>query len=217
MTNSSLTELGHAVERHLVDDAGGWCDAEKANNLASWVAALRPKVVVEIGVWQGGSLIPMALGLKHNKSGIAIGIDPWSAAASVVDEDQVNADWWGKQDHNAAYKVFLDRVQKHELSPYVQVWRQKSDDVSPPHTIDLLHVDGNHTDQAIRDVDRFGSAVRIGGIMVLDDINWANGAVSRAHTRARSLGFIELYRTGVKPGLPGGTCVVMQRTDPAAE
>lgn len=222
----SLTELAQTIERHL-PEGGVWCDLEKAHRLAAMIVGLRPSVVVEIGVWQGGSLIPCALAAKYNvdqhrattAKAIAdgkptpkpftckvIAIDPWSAQASIADEEPANVAWWGKQDHDAAFNTFVERVARHELSGIVMVWRQRSDDATPPRTIDLLHVDGSHTEQAVRDVGRFGRAVRIGGIMVLDDLDWSSGAVQRARDLALQLGFVELYKLG--------SGVVLQRADP---
>ena len=40
------------------------------------VLALRPAVVVEIGVWRGSSLLPMALALKELGRGQIVGVDP---------------------------------------------------------------------------------------------------------------------------------------------
>lgn len=201
----SFAELAQTIERHL-PEGGEWCDLEKANRLAALVVGLKPPLVLEIGVWQGGSAIPLALALKYNGTGKLIAVDSWSAQASIANEAPVNVEWWGKQDHNAAFKTFADRVARHELTGIVEIWRDRSDDVTPPRTIDLLHVDGSHTEQAVRDVARFGRAVRIGGIMILDDLDWAGGGVQRAHGLALQIGFIELYKLG--------TGVVMQRTDP---
>jgi predicted O-methyltransferase YrrM len=61
----------------------GWCTKEKAYTLASLVIGTRPAVIVEVGVFGGRSFLPMALALKELGKGMAIGIDPWSPAASV--------------------------------------------------------------------------------------------------------------------------------------
>src|SRR6185295_786237 len=104
-----------------------------------------------------------------------IAIDPWTQAASIAGEEPANIEWWGKVDHDQAYQDFYERVQRHELGSIVEIWRKPSDECTPPQTIDILHVDGNHTEQAIRDVERFGKNVRIGGLMMLDDLEWSSG------------------------------------------
>ncbi len=165
----------------------GWCPPEKAINLMSIIFALRPKVVVETGVFGGKSLIPMALALKAIGSGKAIGIDPWR----------------GNIDHEEIYQGFVENVKRLGLEPFIEVQRAKSDDVKPPKVIDCAHFDGQHAAQVLREVKRFGSRVRIGGIVVLDDLSWANDGVNHVAQAVELLlksGFIELYRVKQSDG-----------------
>jgi predicted O-methyltransferase YrrM len=197
------------IERHL-HEGGGWCDLDKAQGLAALVWALRPSLVVEIGIWTGGSMIPMLIALRDLGAGQAIAIDPWNAEASIAGEAPENVEWWGGQvgqgGHERALECFRGRLRKHGLEPICHIWRQRSDDTDPPTKIDMIHIDGNHTEQAVRDVSRFAPEVRDGGILVLDDLEWAGGGVGRARDLAVSLGFVELYRLG--------SGCVMQRTAP---
>ncbi len=69
----------------------------------------------------------------------------------------------------------------------------------PMQEIDLLHIDGQHTEQAVKDVDRFARNVRRGGICCMDDIEWANDGdqqVKAAVERLKELGFVEKYPVG---------------------
>jgi predicted O-methyltransferase YrrM len=190
------------IER-VLPDGGQWCSLEKAQALAALVIGLRPRTIVEIGVWMGGSAIPMLLALKKLGAGKLVAIDPWDPAASVVGETPDNATWWGNVDHDRAYLRFVERMRELDLSSYCEVLRKRSDDCLPPDAIDLLHVDGSHTEQATRDVARFCPLVRTGGIAVLDDVDWHGGHVSRGVALARSMGFADLY--------PLGTGLVMHR------
>lgn len=195
-------------------DGGDWCSLEKAQTLAAIVVGLRPRLVCEIGVWMGGSLVPMAMGLRaldhldraQGREPVArrvVGVDPWSAQESCAGQAEVDKSWWGTVDHEAAMLVFLARLERHGLREYCEVVRCSSDDAIVPPSIDLLHVDGNHAEQATRDVARFAPRVPAGGILVLDDLSWAGDHVRRAQDLARELGFCTLY--------PLGTGVVMQR------
>lgn len=197
-----MRKLLAEIER-VLPDGGGWCSLDKAHTLAALIVGLKPRLVVEIGVWTGGSLIPMLLALQHNRIGRAIAIDPWSSQVSVVNETPENAEWWGKVDHDAAHGKFVSRMNVLEVASLCDVWRMRSDDATPPIEIGLLHVDGSHTEQAIRDVERFAPHVVPGGILVLDDLHWGGGGVERAYDVALKLGFDDLY--------PLGTGVVMQR------
>ena len=72
------SELAHP------DHQDGWCKLEKANALAAAIVSIQPNLIVEVGVWAGRSLIPMALSLKYLGKGKILGIDPWRAADSEI-------------------------------------------------------------------------------------------------------------------------------------
>jgi len=183
-----------AAASQSVENSGGWCSPVKAAILASIVLELRPAVVVEIGVWTGSSLIPMLLALKHTGTGVAHAIDAWSPRVSVRNEATANRTWWGSVDHDEALRRFRSRLDAYEVARYCEIHRAESNACNVPPSIDLLHVDGSHTDQAIQDVERFGAAIRPSGVMVMDDLGWEGGGVDRAVARARELGFADLYQ-----------------------
>lgn len=194
----------------VTQEGGDWCSVSKAQALAGLIVSLRCPTVVEIGVWMGGSAIPMALALQHNfvEAGVRgrlVAIDPWSPAASVVDQQGDNQKWWSDVNHDQALATFKRRIAKHELESFVEIVRSSSDDAAVPEQIDLLHIDGNHGPQAVRDVDRFAPAIPGGGILVMDDLQWEGGSVERAHQTAIARGFRDLYQIG--------TGVVMIRHD----
>ncbi len=170
----------------------GWCSVEKACDLADVILKLKAEVTVEIGVFGARSLIPMAMAHAEQDRGIIIGIDAWDASTSADGETKENAEWWAKVDHEEIYQKALAHIKRLDLEKYVKLIRAKSDDVEPPAIIDLLHVDGSHTIQAMKDVERFGPHVREGGIVFLDDIHWAGGGVEKAMEKLLSMGFRHL-------------------------
>lgn len=176
-----------------VPNMGGWCSVQKANDLALAVIKLKADVTVEIGVLDGRSLIPMAMAHAEQQHGIVWAIDPWSVAASVEHQNAANSEWWGKLDHEASHQRFLGHIATHGLGNYVKVIRQKSDDVEPPECVDLLHIDGSHSVQAIRDVERFASRVRVGGYVFADDIHWEGGMVEKAVDKLLTMGFVKIF------------------------
>ena len=188
-----MTNLFDRITAWLEATKNDWCKPIKAHALAASVIALRPDIVVEIGIFRGGSFVPMAMALKEVGKGIAVGIDPWSAQASIEGQIPVNAAWWGNLDYNVIYKDFMAQINQIGLSDAVRIERKKSDDARVPDRIDLLHIDGNHSDQAIRDVERFGTSVRVGGLCFMDDIHWDGGGVERACDRLIKMNFVKLY------------------------
>lgn len=178
----------------IVPKLPGWCSVSKAVTLASSIVALRPEIIVEIGVYGGRSLIPMAMACASVSKGIVIGIDPWEKSASVEGQPQEHATWWGNLDHEHIMKSFLAQVELLRLKNFVNVVRKRSDEVTPPKNIDIISLDGNHGPQALKDVERYAPNVRVGGLIVFDDLNWSGGNVSLATEKAKSLGFVELHR-----------------------
>jgi hypothetical protein len=114
----------------------GWCSPVKAATLASAVLALRPAVVVEVGVFGGSSFIPLALALKEIGQGIAYGIDPWSAPASADGQlNPADLEYWSKQEtHDVVYNDFMRQTQQLDLGPFINIQRRKSDDADIPDT-----------------------------------------------------------------------------------
>lgn len=195
--------INRIVDEFTENRIPGWCPLQKALDLAAVIIAFRPKKTVEIGVYGGKSLLPMALVCEAIDAGVVIGIDPWSPAASAEGYTGDNASWWGRLDHEGIYRSFTENVKRLGVHNRVAIERAKSDDAAVPVDIDLLHVDGQHTEQATRDVKRFGANVRIGGLVCMDDLGWQNDGVahvSQAVDALLALGFIELHRTRTERG-----------------
>lgn len=183
----------------------GWCDLNKANVLAAMVVALRPKLIVEIGVYGGRSLQAFAIALKHLGAGRVVGIDPWNKEAALESmADAANVAWWSHLDYERVYRICMENLALSGVNDFVSILRQRSDDVDPSGwEPDIIHVDGSHEEPAFRDVIRYGARVRIGGICVCDDTKWSSGAPQRGVAWLLANGFIELY--------PLGTGAVFQR------
>lgn len=183
----------------------GWCDLEKALTLAAITVALRPNLAIEVGVYGGRSLQPVAIAMKHLGRGKIIGIDPWSKDASVADmTDPAHVAWWSHLDHERVYQKCIAEIQASGISDHVEIIRKKSDDVDPSEWIaDIFHLDGSHEETAYRDTIRYAPSIRLGGICICDDINWSSGAPKRGVEWLLGNGFVQLY--------PLGTGAVFQR------
>lgn len=177
----------------MIPTVTGWCSIEKGNDLALAVLKTKSAVSIDVGVWGGRSAIAMALAHAEQDYGVVWAIDPWSATASVEGYDQVNAEWWGKQDHELVYQNFLASLKQHGVEKYVKVIRARSDDAPVPDSLGVAHFDGQHTDQTVRDVERFASNVTPNGFVFCDDIHWAGGGVERGVEKLLTLGFVQIF------------------------
>lgn len=155
-----------------MNELEGWCTQVKASILIDLVSLFSPKKIVEIGVFGGKSLIPMAFALRENgQEGKIYGIDPWSIQESVQGMDAVNTEWWGGVDHEYILAGLKEKITKFGLDNYVTLIRGSSKDVFLIRDIDILHVDGNHSEEAaIFDVCKWMSLVRRGGFIIFDDV-----------------------------------------------
>lgn len=151
----------------------GWCAESKAGILIDLILTHKPQTVVEIGVFGGKSLIPMGIALQANGSGKAFGIDPWSNIESVQGMDEANKKWWSSLDHQAILNGLIGKINKFGLQDQISLVRATSKDASPIYDIDVLHIDGNHSEEtSYFDVTKWVPLVRQGGIIILDDVTW---------------------------------------------
>jgi len=158
-----------------MDQLDGWCSKEKASILIDFIMLLRAKTIVEIGVFGGKSLVPMALALKGMGNGTIYGVDPWTQEASIVGMDGANKDWWGHLDHDMIYRNLVSKIKTFDLEHNVVLIRDSSINAPAISNIDILHIDGNHSDEAAMiDVTKWVPYVRKGGLIIFDDINWNN-------------------------------------------
>jgi GR25 family glycosyltransferase involved in LPS biosynthesis/predicted O-methyltransferase YrrM len=154
----------------------GWCGLEKSNELYNLVIDQKPKVLVEIGVFEGKSLFSQALALKENGSGKIYGIDPWSKKDSLEGlKEKKDIDWWTSLDYESIYNGCVDFLNKEDLHSHVELKKERSDEFIKTfqEPIDILHIDGNHEEESsVSDVNLFLPLVKNGGFVWFDDASW---------------------------------------------
>src|SRR5947207_11234135 len=127
------------------------------------VAAFQPRVLVELGVDRGESYFAFCQSAAENKTGTrCFGIDAWRGDqhAGGYDETtfaQVSA-------HNRAnYNAF---------SALIRASFDAALDQFEPESIDILHIDGLHTESAVRhDIASWLPKIRPGGSLLLHDVD----------------------------------------------
>lgn len=183
--------------KQLTDLPHGWTSYEEAVALASSVIALRPAVSVEIGVYAAKGLTALALAHKMINHGKAIGIDPYSAEASV--EGQIREDykkWWGDVDYQFIFETAHSTLQQFDVQNYAEIIKAKSRDVIVPKDIGVLRIDGNHGEEVLNDVRLYTPSCVTGAILFLDDTGWPGLSVDRAAEELGKNGWRKLYMIG---------------------
>jgi predicted O-methyltransferase YrrM len=186
---------------------GGWCPLNKQHILAALILGHQCRRIVEIGVFQGGSLLPMAAAARIT-SGVVLGIDPYDSAAAEQKDHLdrlaplIGTDWHERIDWEGLHARVCETITQRGLSPYCRIVRATSslaaEDIEPG--IDLLHIDGNHDEAAVAaDIASYVPKVRPGGFVVLDDTHWDGVYSQYEGLRSRMQVFYEAPGTGARP------------------
>lgn len=126
------------------------------------VEAIRPKLVVELGVYNGLSFFTFCQSMQENDiDGVAYAVDCWEGDEHTDAYD--DSIYKGVQEHAREYY----RGSSYLLKMYFQEALQHFDDDS----IDLLHIDGLHTYDAVKeDFETWYPKVKPGGIILFHDV-----------------------------------------------
>lgn len=160
----------------------GWCQPEKAIDLYDRVVEAKAKLVVEIGVFGGKSLLALGLAAKKIGDCKVVGIDSWEFNDVLNQMDQENQAWWASQDMEAIYASARQAMHIAMLTNVVQLLKKNSTDslMNLPNEIDVLHIDGNHSEwDSTRDVLNWVPKVKSGGFIYMDDEDWQTTKVAQ--------------------------------------
>lgn len=175
--NLEVEDLKQRVSK-VLPTLEGWCSQEKAMNFIDLVLEVKPEVCVEIGAFGGSSVFPVASALKFLGNGTLIAIDPWDKIECIKYfdpiEDAEHLKWWGNLNINYIYYAYLNMLKKNGLEDYVVTLRSTSENaISHIDTIDILYIDGNHSELvSLLDVELYLPKVRDGGYVWYNDAPW---------------------------------------------
>lgn len=163
----------------------GWLSEEKYQWFEKAYQTLKERtpegdeiVAVELGVFYGMSAIAQGIICRNLKAPVLLyGVDAWEKDASLEGKnDAENDKWWSEVDYDAALASFEHAIKVFRLEDNVFPIKSKSEDAIhgfEDGTIDLLHIDGNHSEEkSCLDVDLWLPKVKSGGIIFFDDLNW---------------------------------------------
>lgn len=174
-------ETNEALKHHVYNvlpTLEGWCTKEKASHFIDLVLEVKPEVYVEIGVFGGSSLFPVASALKSLGKGMIYAIDPWDKLECIKYydpiEDSADLQWWGKINLVYVYYSYINMLRKHGLEDYCKTIKTTSEKaVSHIDSIDILYLDGNHSEVcSLQDVSLYLPKVRQGGYIWMNDSLW---------------------------------------------
>ena len=170
--------------QQIVPTLHGWCTPEKAVHLYNLVLDHSNPLCVELGVFAGRSLLPIALGAMH-VGGNVVGIDAWTKEACEQGvNDIANTEWWNAIDYDFFYNYTLKLMTDTGLSEITRLLRCTSlDAVSQfePNSISILHQDSNHSQEVtVNEVNLWHNRLKIGGYWIFDDTDWPTTQVAQS-------------------------------------
>lgn len=155
----------------------GWCGEDKARHLYELAIQSGCERSVELGVFGGRSLIPIAMAHRDAGNGFVLGIDAWTKSASLEGtNDQANNQWWDKLNYHAIYKSCTEAIDFFGLNEYCGTVRMRSltfGVLIEDDSLTMLHQDSNHSQEiTCAEVNLFAPKIKSGGIWISDDSRW---------------------------------------------
>lgn len=203
-----------------LDTIDGWCSPAKARWLTDMIVARRAVSIVEIGVYGGKSLIPMALAARSCGAAAVIGVEPWSAAVAISEPtNEANDEWWAKLDFAAVKTRFFANAVRYDVAAAITIMEMDSAaafGILQPkgRQFDLVHIDGAHSpERALADARSWSTLVKPGGVLVFDDIGWPSVARARAFLTENFRVLDEVFEAG---GSTYGAYQVVEPVPPEA-
>ena len=156
------------------DGSGGAIDKQGWNCLHPYLVELVretcPKIVVEVGVWKGASVITMAREMHRLAlDSVVVAVDTWLGSH----EHWLNYRW--RTSLPQLYDTFRANIMDEGLQHFVVPL--PLDSINAFHvlarqlgTIDAVHIDGAHDYESVSgDFRRWWMLLRSGGFMIADD------------------------------------------------
>jgi predicted O-methyltransferase YrrM len=151
--------------------------------LARAIDEVRPRVVVEVGVWKGGSVLTLANRIKElDLDAVVIAIDTWLGSSEHWTDPALHLSLNHKNGFPQLYHCFAANVMDRELQDVVVPL--PLDSVNAFHVLrklgvhpDVLHIDAGHDFQSVtQDLNVWWPFLKPGGALVGDDY-FADGSI----------------------------------------
>jgi len=167
-------------------DLQGWNSQNKL--LLDRVTAAADPLIIEVGVWKGGSSIAMAQQLANrNAKGTIISIDTFLGSSEHYLQTQTrDAVGISPKDEILLLQIFLDNIASTKMANWIIPLALDSQSAfelvnSREIEADIIHIDaGHHYLSVYLDLVSWWNVLKPGGYMVCDDYNSGWPAVIRA-------------------------------------
>lgn len=144
--------------------------------LGETITTRKPSVIVEVGVWKGGSVIHMAEKVKElGFATTIVAVDTWLGSAEHWNNQEWREELFAQNGYPSLYYTFLTNVMERELSNIVVpvpldshnaavVLEQKR--IFPA----MIHLDAGHDYRSLtNDLQLWWNLLAPGGVLIADD------------------------------------------------
>lgn len=164
-------------------DGGDWSSREMKQELYNLVIKCHNEFKdtelcsVQLGVFAGATLFPMAMAHKFVNNGHVNGIDTWGYAASLDGKNHPDVDmFWRGMDFERIYSEFQTRCQMEEWSGFAAYFRlntKNAHELFADESVTLLHQDSAHNVETIvAEIKAWSPKIKKGGYWVISAANW---------------------------------------------
>jgi len=171
---TNIVQNNHAVKKQaytFMNEFEGFCQKEKASLMIDLIVRIKPLKIVEVGV-PGKSLVAMACALKENGKGVIYGIDSLDSMNLGESKQGVNRNLWNFFRSDTVLKGLQAKFTKFGLQNHIQLVQTTSENASPISEIDILHLNGNHTEQSsLSEVKKWVPFMKKNGVIIFNDVN----------------------------------------------
>jgi len=187
-----ITDLCNSKRKGIVD-LQGWNSQNKL--LLDRVNAITDPLIIEVGVWKGGSSIAMAQQLASKKAnGTVVAIDTFLGSSEhYLSYNVLDSVGIGPKDELRLLQIFLDNVAGTLTGNWIiplPLDSQSAFELLSSRKLgaDLIHIDaGHHYFSVYFDLVSWWSVLKPGGYMVCDDYSSGWPSVVRAVDDFRKL------------------------------
>ncbi|MEZ6037733.1 MAG: class I SAM-dependent methyltransferase [Planctomycetota bacterium] len=176
---------------HHVDPYEGFDPSPWPLDLQGWngqnpffgelIAALDPKLVIEVGTWKGQSAVTMAKALQLRGPGRAlVCVDTWLGAVEFIGKhDDPERALGMTHGYPSVYYQFLANVVHEACDDVIVPFAQTSVNAARwflQHGVqaDLIYIDGSHEENDVfLDLTYYWQVAKPGAVLFGDDLGWA--------------------------------------------
>ena len=184
-----MTESFRHVNQSLFkgqDPYAGFVPARYRPDLQGWnsqhvflsqtIKEVRPSVVIEVGVWKGGSTIHMAQALRDNGiDGVVVSVDTFLGSWEHYEQEEYFPSLMHQNGYPTLFYTFMTNVVEAGVQEYVHPLPLDSSNAffvlnRKGIQADVVHIDAGHDYEAVQnDLRMWWQVLKPGGILIADD------------------------------------------------